>query len=117
MSFVAQAPILFALRFPAIGNDISIEQVQTTLVIADQFQPPSAAHWLGTDVYGRDMVSRLMVGASNAVVVGVVAVVIGLAIGVPLGLAAALAGHWVEDAIMRMADFTFWPGTDVMKPR
>ena len=57
------------------------------LDIADKLQPPSAAHWLGTDHFGRDILSMIMVGAGNSIAVALVAVGIGMGIGVPLGAA------------------------------
>jgi peptide/nickel transport system permease protein len=75
--------------------------------IPDKLQGPSAAHWLGTDSLGRDIVSQLLVGAQNSIVVGVVAVGIGLVIGVALGSLAAAQGGWVDEAVMRASDFTF----------
>ncbi len=69
--------------------------------------PPSGAHWLGTDPYGRDVASLLLVGARASIVVGVVAVSIGLVIGTALGLLASARRGWVEEAIMRVADFGF----------
>jgi peptide/nickel transport system permease protein len=72
-----------------------------------KLQPPSAAHWLGTDSLGRDIASQLLVGAQNSIVVGVVAVGIGLVIGVALGCLAAARRGWVEELVMRAADFTF----------
>ena len=69
--------------------------------------PPSAAHWLGTDAFGRDVASLLLVGARNSILVGVIAVGIGLTIGTALGLLAAAKRGWVEELIMRLADFTF----------
>ena len=68
---------------------------------------PSAAHWLGTDSLGRDVASLLLVGAQNSIVVGVVAVGIGVLFGVALGLVASARRGWVEEAVMRLADFTF----------
>ena len=49
-------------------------------------QPPGAAHWLGTDAYGRDITSLLLVGARSSILVGVIAVGIGLSLGAALGL-------------------------------
>ncbi|MFD1837020.1 ABC transporter permease [Paracidovorax cattleyae] len=69
--------------------------------------PPGAAHWLGTDAYGRDVASLLLVGARNSILVGVIAVGIGLTAGSALGLLAAARRGWVEEAVMRLADFTF----------
>ena len=75
--------------------------------MAAKLQAPSARHWLGTDPFGRDITSLLLVGARNSIVVGVVAVGIGLLIGVGLGLLASAKRGWVEETIMRLADFTF----------
>jgi len=75
--------------------------------IAARLQGPSAAHWFGTDHFGRDTLSMIMVGARNAVAVGVAAVGIGLLAGVPLGLPAALRRGWPEDVVMRATDLTF----------
>jgi len=77
------------------------------IAIADRLQGPSAAHWLGTDQFGRDVASRLMVGARNSIVVGVVAVGIGLVCGVLLGAVAAARGGWVDEIVMRGADMVF----------
>jgi peptide/nickel transport system permease protein len=75
--------------------------------IAARLQPPSSRHWLGTDQFGRDVMSMLMVGARNSFAVGAVAVAIGVAGGVLLGLTAAAKGGLIDDAVMRLADFTF----------
>jgi peptide/nickel transport system permease protein len=75
--------------------------------IPSKLQLPSAAHWLGTDSLGRDIASQLLVGAQNAIVVGLVAVSIGVVIGVALGCLAAARRGWVDELVMRAADFTF----------
>ena len=75
--------------------------------IPHKLQPPTAAHWLGTDSLGRDIASQLLVGAQNAIVVGLVAVGIGLLLGVALGCLAAARRGWVDELVMRAADFTF----------
>lgn len=69
--------------------------------------PPSAMHWLGTDAFGRDVAAQIIVGARASIAVGLIAVGMGLALGVALGLAAAARRGWVEEIIMRLADFTF----------
>ena len=68
---------------------------------------PGAGHWLGTDAYGRDVGSLLLVGARASILVGVIAVGIGLLVGTALGLLAAARRGWVEEAIMRVSDFGF----------
>ena len=57
--------------------------------IPEKLQTPNAVHWLGTDHFGRDIFSMIMVGARTSIAVALVAVGIGMALGVPLGLAAA----------------------------
>lgn len=69
--------------------------------------PASSAHWLGTDALGRDVLSLLMAGARNALLVGVIAVGIGLVGGTALGLWAAARRGWVEQLVMRAADVGF----------
>ena len=80
----------------------------TGVSIADRMQPPSAAHWLGTDHLGRDILSMLMVGARTSLAVALVAVGIGMGLGVPLGLAAAARrGSMLDEVIMRGNDLVF----------
>jgi peptide/nickel transport system permease protein len=80
----------------------------TVLVIAEKLQPPSASHWFGTDHFGRDVLSMIMVGARTSIAVAVVAVGIGMGLGVPLGLAAAARrGGLIDEVIMRANDLIF----------
>ncbi|RZI91718.1 MAG: ABC transporter permease [Variovorax sp.] len=74
--------------------------------LPSKLQPPSWSHWLGTDTYGRDVVTLLLVGARASILVGVIAVGIGLTVGTALGLLAAAKRGWVEEAIMRFTDFS-----------
>ena len=74
--------------------------------IAARFSAPTRQFWLGTDHFGRDIVSMLMIGARNSVMVAFVAIAIG-ALGVPLGLIAAAKKGWIDELIMRFNDFTF----------
>lgn len=77
------------------------------LDVANKLKPPSPTHWLGTDHFGRDVASMIMVGARNSLLVGFVAVGTGLAIGVFLGLWASARRGWVEELVMRVSDFAF----------
>ncbi|WP_171101648.1 ABC transporter permease [Ruegeria sp. HKCCD7255] len=78
------------------------------LNIPDKLQPPNAQHWFGTDHFGRDMFTMIMVGARTSIAVALVAVGIGMALGVPLGLtAAARKGSWLDEVIMRGNDLVF----------
>ncbi len=79
-----------------------------SLDIANKLKPPSGAHWFGTDHFGRDILSMIMMGARTSIAVAVVAVGIGIILGVPLGLwAAARKGSWLDELIMRGNDLIF----------
>ncbi|MBF5057202.1 oligopeptide ABC transporter permease [Alcanivorax sp. 521-1] len=65
---------------------------------------PSAAHWLGTDDLGRDVLSRLIHGGANSLYAALLAVAVALLIGIPLGLIAGFVGGWTDVAISRLID-------------
>lgn len=75
--------------------------------VARRLLAPSAAHPFGTDHFGRDVLSMIIVGARNSLLVAAVAVAMGLAAGVPLGLWAAARGGLVDELVMRGADLVF----------
>jgi peptide/nickel transport system permease protein len=116
-SFVAKA---FANRFFIIGFMITAliagmallsffwtPYDVTNLVVADRMQPPSRTHLFGTDQFGRDVLSMIMVGSRNSIAVAFVAVGIGMGLGVPLGCWAAARGGFVDEAVMRFNDLVF----------
>ena len=105
-SFVLGAILSLALLAAALLSLVWTPWSPYDMDLANKLQPPSTAHWLGTDVYGRDIVSLLLVGARSSILVGVVAVGIGVTIGTLLGLLAAARRGWVEETIMRLSDFT-----------
>jgi len=69
--------------------------------------PSSAQHLLGTDHLGRDVLSRIMVGAQTSITVGLIAVVLGMSAGVVLGAWAAARGGWVDEMLSRTSDLIF----------
>ena len=77
------------------------------LNILGKLQAPSWSHWFGTDQLGRDVLSMIMAGAHNSLIVAWVAVLIGACFGVPLGLWAAARGGFEDEAIMRFNDLIF----------
>lgn len=79
----------------------------TKLIVADRMQPPSTTHLFGTDQFGRDVLSMIMVGSRNSIAVAFVAVGIGMGLGVPLGCWAAARGGFVDEAVMRFNDLVF----------
>ncbi|WP_439154533.1 ABC transporter permease [Yoonia sp.] len=79
-----------------------------TLDIAGKLQAPGGAHLLGTDHFGRDILSMIMMGARTSIAVALVAVGIGMVLGIPLGLlAAARRGTLLDEVIMRGNDLIF----------
>jgi peptide/nickel transport system permease protein len=80
----------------------------TQLAVGERLRPPSGTHLLGTDHFGRDILSMLMVGAQTSIAVALIAVGVGVLIGVPLGLlAAATHGSLLDEIVMRGNDLVF----------
>jgi peptide/nickel transport system permease protein len=75
--------------------------------LSARLQAPSAAHLMGTDQYGRDLLSRVMRGAIASLAVGAVAVGIGMIVGVVLGAAGGWGGGWLDEATMRLTDAVY----------
>ena len=69
-----------------------------------KLKPPSSEHWLGTDEFGRDVLSRVLVGTRVALYVGIVPVIAAMVIGITLGLAAGYYGKSLDQVIMRLID-------------
>ena len=105
-SFMVGAVLSLLLVFTATLTLVWTPWSPYEMDLPHKLLPPSAAHWLGTDVYGRDVASLLLVGARSSILVGVVAVGIGLVVGTALGLLAAARRGWMEETIMRLSDFT-----------
>ena len=72
--------------------------------LLQRLKPPSSDFPFGTDNLGRDILSRVILGARGALEVAVIVVVVAAAIGVPLGLVAGYRSGWVSEAIMRVTD-------------
>ncbi len=74
------------------------------MAIGGRLQGPTSAHPFGTDQYGRDVLSRVMVGAVSSIAVGVIAVGIGAGLGVLIGTLSGWAGGWPDEGFMRLID-------------
>ena len=96
--------ILLLLTIGAIGAPLIARQDPYKVSISAYRKPPSAAHLLGTDASGRDVLSRLLHAGRVSLSVGLVAVSIYAAIGIVLGALAGFYGRWVDSLIMRAAD-------------
>ncbi|MES3004386.1 MAG: ABC transporter permease [Pseudomonadota bacterium] len=106
-SFVIGAVLSALLVIAALLSFVWTPHSPYEVDMPSKLLPPGATHWLGTDPYGRDVASLLLVGARASIAVGVIAVGIGLIIGTAFGLLASARRGWVEEAIMRLADFGF----------
>ena len=69
--------------------------------------PPSAEHWLGTDTFGRDMLTRILYGGRISLAVGFIATTVALIIGVTYGAIAGYAGGKIDNAMMRLVDIFY----------
>jgi peptide/nickel transport system permease protein len=107
VNLIAGAVLTLLLAGLALVSLVWTPYPPEAMRIAIRLQPPSAAHWLGTDHFGRDILSMIMAGARNSLAVGAVAVGTGMAVGVPLGLAAASFDGWIDEAVGRLTDLTF----------
>jgi peptide/nickel transport system permease protein len=106
-SFLVGFIITAAIAAMALVSYVWTPYDITRLIVSDKLQPPSASHWFGTDHFGRDILSMIMIGARNSIAVALVAVGIGMGLGVPLGCFAAARGGLVDDVVMRLNDVVF----------
>jgi peptide/nickel transport system permease protein len=91
--------VLIAIFAPALSSHDPLEMIPR-----ERLQPPNPQHWLGTDIFGRDILTRLMYGARISLVVGVISVTISVLIGVSMGLTAGYYGGWIDTLTMRLID-------------
>lgn len=99
--FIVLGVVIVAIVGPYIApypQDVSTPRIMARL------RPPSPAFWFGTDNLGRDIFSRVLLGARGALQVGVTVVGVAMLIGVPLGLYAGYREGWVSETIMRITD-------------
>lgn len=91
--------LVMALVAPLIATHDPMAQV-----LADRLQPPSAAHWLGTDQLGRDIYSRLVYGAQPTLLIVILVIAFSAPFGLIIGMVAGYMGGWVETVLMRLTD-------------
>jgi peptide/nickel transport system permease protein len=98
------APLVAVLVLAALAAPLLVAHEPNTLNPRAKAQPPSLAHVLGTDEFGRDLWSRLLYGARITLLVALASVVLSVMGGTLLGTVAAYAGRGIETAIMRTMD-------------
>ncbi|MGH7677464.1 MAG: ABC transporter permease [Gemmatimonadaceae bacterium] len=100
------ALVIFLIVLAAIAAPLIARHNPTAIDLTNQLQGPSATHWMGTDIQGRDVWARLVYGARISLSVGLVSQGIALGLGLVLGLIAGYYGRWVDEVVMRLADVT-----------
>jgi ABC-type dipeptide/oligopeptide/nickel transport system permease subunit len=98
--------VIVVMVLMALAAPVFARHDPTAIDLVNQLRPPSANHWMGTDIQGRDVWARLVYGARVSLSVGLVSQGIALALGVVLGLIAGYYGRWVDELVMRLADVT-----------
>ncbi len=102
-SFVTGLAIALAIVLMALVSFFWTPYDVTHLVVSPTgCSRPRGSHWFGTDHFGRDILSMIMVGSRNSIAVALVAVGIGMGLGVPLGCWAAARRGYMDEAIMRL---------------
>ncbi|SDF66485.1 peptide/nickel transport system permease protein [Blastococcus aurantiacus] len=99
--------VLVGIVLMAIFDETLAPQGPSEVSVQDRLQSPSWAHPFGTDDLGRDILSRVILGAGVSLRVGFLAVGIALVIGTLIGLLAGFYGRWVDDVLMRVMDMLF----------
>ncbi|NLS18916.1 ABC transporter permease [Rhizobium sp. P40RR-XXII] len=102
-ALVGLAVILFFTAIAALAPLLPIPDPVATSWSAIR-KAPSAAHWLGTDDLGRDILSRMIWGAQASLMAGIFSVAIAVAIGVPFGLISGYYGGWIDQIISRITE-------------
>lgn len=98
--------IVVIMSLAALLAPLIARQNPVAIDLLHLLERPSADHWLGTDIQGRDVWSRLVYGARVSLTVGLISQSIALILGVTLGLLAGFYGRWVDEVVMRLADVT-----------
>ena len=91
----------------ALAAGVGVFDQALAIEVGQRLLPPSAAHWLGTDALGRDVVALIASGARTSLGVALASVTIGVAAGVPLGLVAAAQGGLADETLARTGDLVF----------
>ena len=103
-SLVVGGVIVALIVISALVSFIWTPYDATLVDPAIRLAEPSWSHWFGTDKFGRDILSQLMVGSRTTLFVGLVAVGVAAVIGVPLGILAAMSRRWASELVMRGND-------------
>lgn len=110
VSIVALMVMVLSASLASFSPYTATEQNPT-----NAFQPPSAAHWFGTDELGRDVFTRILYGGQVSLAVGIFSTLLAIVVGVVVGALAGYYGGWLDNVLMRITDtFLTLPATFVL---
>ena len=104
---VISAVILAIVAIVAVAGPWIAPYGINDIDVASQLQPPSAAHWFGTDELGRDVFSRVIIATGTSLSIAVAAVAFAVVVGVLVGVTGGYRGGWVDLVLMRIVDVMF----------
>lgn len=103
-SLIIGAIIVAFVIFMALLSFVWTPHDPTLVEVSDRLLGPNGTYWFGTDRYGRDIFSQILVGSRITLFVGIVAVGVAALVGVPLGIVSTITPHWLGETLMRVND-------------
>ena len=104
---LASALVLAVVTVIAVAAQAIAPYGINDIDVPNALQPPSGAHWFGTDELGRDVLSRVLVAVQASMRIAVISVALALVVGVALGVLAGYRGGWLDTVLMRIVDVMF----------
>ena len=104
---VVSAAVLVVIVVVAVAANWIAPYGVNDVNVPDALQPPSGAHWFGTDELGRDVLSRVLVATQASLRVAVVSVAFAVVVGVTIGVVSGYRGGWLDTVFMRVVDVMF----------
>jgi ABC-type dipeptide/oligopeptide/nickel transport system permease subunit len=106
MGFVAGSWLVFLIAVAVLAPELTPYDYDVQN-LANAKMPPDAAHWMGTDEFGRDLLTRILYGARTSLTVSTVSIGLSLMAGLTLGAAAAYFGGWFDRVVTTVVDLTW----------
>ena len=104
---VAGVMVLGTLALLAAAAPIVSSHDPETVALLQRYEPPSPAHFFGTDALGRDLATRILYGGRVSLAVGLLAVTVAITVGTLVGTLAGYYGRWVDGVLMRFVDMMY----------
>lgn len=95
--------LLLILLFALFANVVAPHDIRVQNLM-ERHQAPSFKHWMGTDDFGRDVLSRVLVGSRASLLVGICSISVAMVLGVLLGIYSGLKGGWIDQVLTKVID-------------